>query len=69
MIEPIEGTEVTLDAYASYLSATHIENLGGHYREDVSNDTAVNLVAVVPSDYVQSTGQSLKPLPVKSAAS
>lgn len=69
MIEPIEGTEVTLDAYASYLSATHIENLGGHYREDISNETAVNLVAVVPSDYVQSAGQSLKPLPVKSVAS
>ncbi len=69
MIEPIEGTEVTLDAYASYLSATHIENLGGHYREDVSSDTSVNLVAVVPSDYVQSAGPPLKTLPVKSIAS
>lgn len=68
LIEPAEGSEITLDAYASYMSATHIENLGGQYREDLAGDKAVNLIAVVPSDHVQNEGQSLKPIALKSAA-
>ena len=55
--------EVTLDAYASYMSATHIENLGGQYREDLNGDKSVNLIAIVPSDHVQSVGDPIKALP------
>ncbi|MEM9377323.1 MAG: hypothetical protein AAGA72_13980 [Pseudomonadota bacterium] len=60
--------EITLDAYATYMSATHIENLGGQYRENLGGEKSVNLVAVVPSDHVQSGAQALKTLPLKSAA-
>lgn len=59
---PENDEDVTLDAYASYMSATHIENLGGQYREDLDGDKSVNLIAIVPSDHVQ-TSKSLKPLP------
>ena len=55
--------EVTLDAYASYMSATHIENLGGQYREDLNGDKSVNLIAIIPSDHVQSVGSPIKALP------
>ncbi|MEL7109046.1 MAG: hypothetical protein AAGL99_07250 [Pseudomonadota bacterium] len=57
--------DVTLDAYATYMSATHIENLGGQYREDLDGDKSVNLVAVVPSDHVQSDGEKIKALPMQ----
>eukprot|EP00903_Cladosiphon_okamuranus_P002917 g2915.t1 len=57
--------DVTLDAYATYMSATHIENLGGQYREDLDGDKSVNLVAVVPSDHVQSDGEKIKALPMR----
>lgn len=60
-----EESEVTLDAYASYMSATHIENLGGQYREDLDGEKSVNLVAVVPSKHVQSEGQAIKTLPLQ----
>ncbi|MHA7898445.1 MAG: hypothetical protein ACX94B_01175 [Henriciella sp.] len=59
---PENEEEVTLDAYASYMSATHIENLGGQYREDLDGDKSVNLIAIVPSSHVQ-TGEALKALP------
>lgn len=65
LIASDDPEDVTLDAYASYMSATHIENLGGKYHEDLSGDKSVNLVAVVPSDHVQSIGPALKPLPGK----
>ena len=64
---PENDEDVTLDAYASYMSATHIENLGGQYREDLDGDKSVNLIAIVPSDHVQ-TGDALKPLPSAAAA-
>jgi hypothetical protein len=57
--------DVTLDAYATYMSATHIENLGGQYREDLDGEKSVNLVAVVPSDHVQSDGETIKALPMQ----
>ena len=60
---------VTLDAYASYMSATHIENLGGQYREDLSGEKSVSLIAIIPSDFIQSAGAPIKSLPSKSAAS
>jgi signal transduction histidine kinase len=66
--DPTENAEVTLDAFASYMSATHIANLGGKYHEDLTGEKAVNLVAVVPSDHVQSVGETLKTLPLKAAA-
>lgn len=65
LISSDDGSEVTLDAYASYMSATHIENLGGQYREDLDGDKSVNLVAVVPSNHVQIEGQNIKTLPLK----
>ena len=55
--------DVTLDAYSTYMSATHIENLGGQYREDFNGDTSVNLIAIVPADHVQSVGHKIKALP------
>jgi hypothetical protein len=55
--------EVTLDAYATYMSATHIENLGGQYREDLDGEKSVNLIAIVPADHVQNVGSSIKALP------
>lgn len=60
--------EVTLDAYATYMSATHIENLGGQYREDLNGDKSVNLIAIIPSDHVQSVGKSIKALPTAANA-
>ncbi len=64
---PEHHEDVTLDAYASYMSATHIENLGGQYREDLDGDKSVNLIAIVPSDHVQ-TGDALKALPAAAVA-
>ncbi|MEM9181220.1 MAG: hypothetical protein AAGA89_16010, partial [Pseudomonadota bacterium] len=61
-------SDVTLDAYASYMSATHIENLGGQYREDLDGEKSVNLVAVVPSDQVQIDGETIKSLPMQASA-
>lgn len=58
-----DDDEVTLDAYATYMSATHIENLGGQYREDLDGDKSVNLIAIVPSDHVQSGGEAIEALP------
>jgi hypothetical protein len=51
------------------MSATHIENLGGQYREDLGGDKSVSLIAVVPSDFVQSAGEPIKSLPSKAVAS
>lgn len=65
LISREEESEVTLDAYASYMSATHIENLGGQYREDLDGEKSVNLVAVVPAKHVQSEGQKIKTLPLQ----
>lgn len=63
---PREGeADVTLDAYASYMSATHIENLGGQYREDLDGEKSVNLVAVIPMDHVQADGTSVKSMPLQ----
>jgi len=59
--------DVTLDAYASYMSATHIENLGGQYREDLDGEKSVNLVAVIPMDHIQSDGSKVKPLPLQAS--
>lgn len=64
-IQQADGSEVTLDEYATYMSATHIENLGGQYREDLEGDKAVNLVAIVPPDHVHTGRKALKPLPSK----
>ncbi|MEM9572814.1 MAG: hypothetical protein AAF996_15210 [Pseudomonadota bacterium] len=60
-----EESDVTLDAYASYMSATHIENLGGQYREDLDGEKSVNLVAVVPGDHVHMDGEIMKSLPLQ----
>jgi hypothetical protein len=60
--------EVTLDAYSTYMSATHIENLGGQYREDLNGDKSVNLIAIVPADHVQSVGKTIKALPTAANA-
>lgn len=68
-LSPDDSETVTLDAYASYMSATHIENLGGQYREDLGGDKSVSLIAVVPSDFVQSAGEPIKSLPSKAVAS
>ena len=65
LVEP--APEVTLDEYASYMSETHIANLGGQYKENLSGDKSVNLVAIIPGDHVYSTGQDLKVLPLQSA--
>ena len=67
-VETSDGSEVTLDEYASYMSETHIANLGGQYQENLSGDKSVNLVAIIPGDHVYSTGQDLKTLPLKAAA-
>lgn len=67
-VETSDGSEVTLDEYASYMSETHIANLGGQYQENLSGDKSVNLVAIIPGDHVYSTGQDLKALPLKAAA-
>lgn len=66
-IETSDGSEVTLDEYASYMSETHIANLGGQYKENLSGDKSVNLVAIIPGDHVYSTGQDLKVLPLQAA--
>ena len=66
-IETSDGSEVTLDEYASYMSETHIANLGGKYQENLSGDKSVNLVAIIPGDHVYSTGQDLKVLPLQAA--
>lgn len=60
---PESDEDVTLDAYASYMSATHIENLGGQYREDLEGEKSVNLIAIVPADHIQASGQVIKSLP------
>ena len=68
VISQERDSDVTLDAYASYMSATHIENLGGQYREDLDGEKSVNLVAVVPSDQVQIDGETIKSLPMQASA-
>ena len=60
--------DVTLDEYATYMSATHIENLGGQYREDLNGDKSVNLIAIIPADHVQSVGSPIKALPTAANA-
>lgn len=67
-VEIADGTEVTLDAYASYMSETHIANLGGQYQENLSGNKSVNLVAIIPGDHVYSTGQEIKALPSRATA-
>ena len=67
LISQERDADVTLDAYASYMSATHIENLGGQYREDLDGEKSVNLVAVVPSDQVQIDGETIKSLPLQAS--
>ncbi len=67
-VETSEGSEVTLDEYASYMSETHIANLGGSYQENLDGETSVNLVAVIPGDHVYNIGREIKPLPAQSAA-
>lgn len=67
-VETSDGSEVTLDAYASYMSETHIANLGGQYQENLNGDKSVNLVAIIPGDHVYSTGADLKALPLKANA-
>lgn len=62
-----EEDEVSLDAYASYMTGTHIDNLGGQYREDLDSDKYVNLIAIVPADHVQCPTGPIKTLPSKAA--
>ena len=64
-VETSDGDEITLDAYASYMSETHIANLGGNYQETLDGDTSVNLVAIVPGDHVYNIGREIKPLPAQ----
>ncbi|MEO1305559.1 MAG: hypothetical protein AAFV37_11310 [Pseudomonadota bacterium] len=57
--------DVSLDAYASYMASTHIENLGGDYREDLSSDKYVNFIAIVPAAHVQIPTGQIKTLPLR----
>ncbi|MEO0608611.1 MAG: hypothetical protein AAFY82_10300 [Pseudomonadota bacterium] len=65
-VETSDGDEITLDAYASYMSDTHIANLGGNYQETLDGGKSVNLVAIIPSNHVYNTGDEIKPLPLRS---
>lgn len=67
-VETSDGAEITLDAYASYMSETHIGNLGGKYQENLDGDQSVNLVAIIPGDHVYNVGHEIKSLPVRSIA-
>lgn len=67
-VETSDGDEITLDAYASYMSETHIANLGGNYQENLEGDNSVNLVAVIPGDHVYNIGREIKSLPAQAAA-
>ena len=39
-VETSDGSEVTLDEYASYMSETHIANLGGQYQRESQQATS-----------------------------
>ncbi len=64
----VQENWATLDEYASYMSETHIANLGGQYREDLSDKKTVNLVAVVPGHHVFGHSEALKTIPRLKAA-